>query len=95
MLRKTMMVGLAALVPCIAALGVLASDLWSYVGDYAPIVEYNTLIVDDYPTGFLGEYSGYCTYALPKATSVGYTFQYWFYYRYDIRISRSVDAALD
>jgi len=83
-------------VAVILAVGMLAiaADAWNYVDDYAPIVEFNTLIVDVYPTGFQGDYSGYCTYVNVKSEYSAYIFQYWFYYRYDIRLSRTVDAAL-
>lgn len=73
----------------------MAADPWNYVDDYAPIMQFNTLIVDAYPTGFRGEYSGYCTYVNIKSGYSGHTFQYWFYYRYDIRLTRSVDQTLE
>lgn len=94
-MRRVTAVSMLVAVTAIVAMSVLAADPWSHVDDYAPIMQFNTLIVDVYPTGFQGEYSGYCTYALPKTSSSGCTFQYWFYYRYDIRISREVDAAID
>lgn len=68
---------------------------WNYVDDYAPILEFNTLIVDEYPTGFQDDYSGTCAYARWDYDSSGYTFQYWYYYRYDIRFTSEVDAKLD
>jgi len=89
---STIVVIAAVLVVEIAPIG---AGAWNYVDDYAPIVEFNTLIVDVYPTGFQGDYSGYCTYVNIKSGYSGYTFQYWFYYRYDIRLARGVDQVLE
>ncbi|MEW6217594.1 MAG: hypothetical protein AB1543_07920 [Candidatus Bipolaricaulota bacterium] len=69
---------------------------WKYFGMYAPIVEYNTLTVSERPKEFpgVGEPTGMWTYVHSLKDSSGYTLQYWFYYRRDIRLSPEVDREI-
>lgn len=70
-------------------------DPYNFADYYAPILEFSQVGVTVYPSEFGGG-GRICTYINIKESpsGSGYVFQYWFYYKEDIRWDRQTDEAI-
>lgn len=80
--------------------GKASADEWNYVGKYAPILCFQPYTVDYMPTRFMSDPNSnpagedMRTYVMVIPYGGDYIFQYWFYYKRDVRWNDDVDGAI-